>query len=186
MKRHAFTLIEIIVVIGLISLLSVVGLTAYNRVQANARDAKRMGDMQELRTALLLYKSLHNTFPTDFDNDCSGWDASSANSDGPADTNFFIDGLAKANILKSVPRDPLVNQTTNPCQGHAGEGYDYYYYRYTAATASNVSNGCQPRAFIILATDMETSTGRHPDSPGWDECTRDWHTNFDYVIGMYE
>lgn len=184
MRRHGFTLIEIIVVIGIISLLAVVGLTSYNRVQANARDAKRMGNMQELRSALMLYKTLNGTFPTDFDSDCQGWDASSADSD--SDGNFFIDGLAKTTILKSVPRDPLVDQTTDPCAGHNAEGFDYYYYRYIPQTI-NAAWGCPNKAFIIIGTDMETSDGRHPDSPGWDECTgRDWYEVFDYVVGLYE
>lgn len=185
MKRHGFTLIEIIVVIVLISLLSIIGVTAYSRVQMNARDSKRMGDLNELRSALLLYKSLHGRFPDSFDTDCAGWDASSADSD--SDGNFFIDQLANTTILESVPRDPLVAQATGPCQGHDGEGFDYYYYRYTSATL-NPAWGCPNRTFIILGADMETVTGtHHPDSPGWDQCSvRTWYENFDYVIGLYE
>ncbi len=184
MNKKGFTLIELIVVISIIALLSVIGVTSYQRVQRNARDARRIGDMQELKKALMVYKSIHGSFPTDFDSDCQGWDAASANSDG--DGHFFIDGLAKTGIMETIPRDPLIDQTTDPCEGHNGEGRDYYYHRYTAATAAGSNNGCEPRVFIIIATDMESSDGRHPESPGWDECTRDWHTNFDYVIGVYE
>lgn len=182
MKRQAFTLIEIIVVIVIIALLATVGAASYNRVQKSARDAKRIGDMQELKKALLVYKSINGKFPDNADNDCLGWDAASA--DGNGDGNYFIDNLAKAKIMKSVPRDPLIDQTTDACEAHNGEGHDYYYYRYNT---TNAAWGCPKRVFIVIAADMETSDAPHPQSPGWNECTgHNWYDHFDYVIGMYE
>lgn len=53
MKRNAFTLIEITIVIGLIALLSVFGLTAYNRAQRNALITKTQADLKEINTALI-------------------------------------------------------------------------------------------------------------------------------------
>lgn len=182
MNKRGFTLIELIVVISIIALLSIVGVASYQRVQRNARDAKRIGDMQELKKALLVYKSIHGTFPDTFDNDCQGWDAASADKDG--DGNFFIDQLAQTTIMETVPRDPLIDLTTDPCEAHNGEGHDYYYHRYTSL---NPAWNCPNRIFIVIATDMESSDGPHPDSPGWDECTdRSWYDQFDYVIGIYE
>ncbi len=187
MTQKGFTLIELIVVVALIGLLSVIGLTSYSRVQRNARDVKRMGDMKELRSALLLYKSINGRFPDSFDSDCRGWDASSHDSDG--DGNFFIDQLATSNILRTVPRDPLIDQTTDACSGHDGEGFNYYYHRYVPPI--NPAWGCPNRIFIVFGTDMETSDAPHPDSPGWSECNagstpRTWYEAFDYVVGIYE
>lgn len=182
MNRRGFTLVELIIVIVIIALLASAGLASYERVQKNARDAKRMGDMRDIKNALLLYRSLNGgALPGNVDNDCYGWDTSA---DGD-----FIRGINNPNIMESVPSDPL-NINSSACDGNKGaSGYNYFYYRYNGTE----DFGCPTigRAFAILTVgNMETSTGEHPNSPGF-KCptgtgTRDWGDDFEYVIGIYE
>ncbi len=44
--KKAFTLLEMLVVIGIISILVTVGFASYSTVQKKARDAKRQGDLK--------------------------------------------------------------------------------------------------------------------------------------------
>ena len=63
MKRsRGFTLIELLVVISIIALLSSVTLTGLNSARAKARDAKRLSDLAQLRTAMFLYYDKCETY----------------------------------------------------------------------------------------------------------------------------
>ena len=64
MKKRGFTLIELLVVIAIIGILSSIGLVALNGAREKARDAKRLNDLSQYRTALMLYYDDHdNKFP---------------------------------------------------------------------------------------------------------------------------
>lgn len=47
-----FTLVELLVVVAIIAILSVIGLTIFTGVQANARDARRKTDIEAIANAL--------------------------------------------------------------------------------------------------------------------------------------
>jgi prepilin-type N-terminal cleavage/methylation domain-containing protein len=53
MHQKAFTLIEIVITIGLISLLSVIGLIAYNKVQDTARLTRVNAELKEINTGII-------------------------------------------------------------------------------------------------------------------------------------
>lgn len=55
--KKGFTLIELMFVIGLISILTVLGSMSYSNYSQRARDARRRVDMQQLRAALELFRS---------------------------------------------------------------------------------------------------------------------------------
>jgi prepilin-type N-terminal cleavage/methylation domain-containing protein len=57
LRNRAFTLVEILMVMAVISLLSSITFTSLNTARAKARDAVRINDLQELRKALALYYS---------------------------------------------------------------------------------------------------------------------------------
>lgn len=57
--RRAFTLLEIMVALGIISLIVSVGTFSYSQVNKNSRDATRKVDLQNISQTLELYRSNH-------------------------------------------------------------------------------------------------------------------------------
>ncbi len=56
--KKAFTLLELLVVIGIISILVGLGTFSYSTAQKKARDAKRKGDIQAIKNGLEQYYSI--------------------------------------------------------------------------------------------------------------------------------
>lgn len=63
MKKHGFTLIEILVAATLIALLASVGIVSYSSVTKRSRDAKRKSDIEQIRTALEMYRADYSSYP---------------------------------------------------------------------------------------------------------------------------
>ncbi len=63
-NNSGFTLIELLVVVAIIALLSSVALIAFLSARQKARDAKRLGDMTQMNTALELYYSYNKGYPS--------------------------------------------------------------------------------------------------------------------------
>lgn len=55
MKRNAFTLIELLIAISIITVLSTIGLMTYQGIQGRTRDSIRKSDLRTLATALEVY-----------------------------------------------------------------------------------------------------------------------------------
>ncbi|MCX6792970.1 MAG: prepilin-type N-terminal cleavage/methylation domain-containing protein [Candidatus Falkowbacteria bacterium] len=63
-KKSGFTLIELLVVIAIIGVLSTMAIIALGNARTKARDAKRVADIKQISTALELYYSDNNSYPT--------------------------------------------------------------------------------------------------------------------------
>jgi len=63
-NSKGFTLIELLVVIAIIGLLASIVIASLSSVQANARDAKRIEDINQLQKALTLYSSDFGSYPS--------------------------------------------------------------------------------------------------------------------------
>ncbi len=63
-SQKAFTLIELLVVIAIIGLLATISILALQNARAKSRDAKRVGDAKQIQTALELFFSDNNRYPT--------------------------------------------------------------------------------------------------------------------------
>lgn len=59
-----FTLIEILVSATIIGLLSTIGITGFQAITKSGRDALRKSDMEQIRSALEIYKSENGVYPT--------------------------------------------------------------------------------------------------------------------------
>jgi prepilin-type N-terminal cleavage/methylation domain-containing protein len=61
--KKGFTLIELLVVIAIIALLSTLSVVALNSARAKARDARRLSDIKQIRTALEMYFDQNMAYP---------------------------------------------------------------------------------------------------------------------------
>jgi type II secretion system protein G len=94
--NRGFTLIELLVVVAIIGMLASVVIASLGNVRVKGRDARRIADLTQIRTALELYYSTNNEYPTNGYWTCS-FDAATWN------------GLqtALAPYIKVLPKDPL-------------------------------------------------------------------------------
>ncbi len=106
MRSRGFTLIELLVVIAIIGLLASIILASLNSARAKGRDARRVADLHSIQTALELYYSDHNGYPSSSGN---WWNSTSGTS--------WITGLVPTYIA-AVPQDPV----------NVGSPEQYYYY----------------------------------------------------------
>ncbi|MEK6952485.1 MAG: type II secretion system protein [Nanoarchaeota archaeon] len=86
-KSRGFTLLELLIVLGIISIIMLLGSTVYSSVQKRSRDAKRKGDLNIIRSSLELYRTNYSYYPTTLD-----------------ESPFKID------YLKAKPTDPTASQ----------------------------------------------------------------------------
>lgn len=92
-NTRGFTLIELLVVIAIIGILSSVVLASLNTARADARDAQRSQDMQQLQTAIEL---------------CASGMGDYTNCDDPEASPGLGD------YIQSVPTDPSSSGTSTP------------------------------------------------------------------------
>ncbi len=64
MNKKGFTLIELLVVIAIIGLLSTLAVVALGSARVKARDSKRLSDLKQVQTALELYYTDKDAYPT--------------------------------------------------------------------------------------------------------------------------
>jgi len=88
MKSRGFTLIEMLVVISIIAVLAGVGLATFTNAQKKSRDARRMADLEAVRSALEIYRA---------DNPSSGY----------PDTDYTGLGAILTNYIVPLPSDPF-------------------------------------------------------------------------------
>jgi len=96
MIKKAFTLLEMLVVIGIIGILVGLGAISYSTTQKKARDAKRKQDLKAVQNCLEQYYSYNNFRYPDY----GSW---------PPSSSFFDCG--GGNTL-TAPSDPIRNSST--------------------------------------------------------------------------
>ena len=71
-KYSGFTLIELLIVMGIIGVLSALALVALSGARKQAKDSKRKADLEQIRSALEMYRSDLKDYPLTASVVCSG------------------------------------------------------------------------------------------------------------------
>jgi prepilin-type N-terminal cleavage/methylation domain-containing protein len=119
-RKKGFTLIELLIVISIIGLLSSVVMAASNTARKAGRMAKRLADMKGIQTALELYYSDNNAYPSSAGNwrtECTGYVQAPANN--------VIPGLVPT-YMATFPSDPAMNiAASTSCYLYLSDGTNY-------------------------------------------------------------
>jgi len=143
-KQKGFTLIELMLVVLIIGILSGVTLSVINikGIQSKSRDARRVGDLKKMQTALELYYSDYRGYPMK-----STWE----------NVNDSLSVLSLAIVpsyISKMPLDPLEGKATPDSNCYGGVSAHGYYY----ITPDCVGTGCLAGRYILGAVvEIETS-----------------------------
>lgn len=118
--KRGFSLVELLVVATVMAVLSIVGVVSYTNLNKKSRDSKRNSDLEQLRSALEMFRADKGFYP---EVNTSSFDSASSLDTGDANT-----GLVPT-YLPAIPSDPKT-----PTQ-------DYYYYP-TNASGGNYYGYC--------------------------------------------
>lgn len=134
-----FTLIELLVVIAIIGVLASVVLVSLNTSKLKSRDAKRLSDMQQIRSGLDIYYNLGNGYPS-----TANWNTAQNGK------TQLLCGVGVPTF--KVPQDPM-NATMS------GSGFAYTY-----TAGGNQTTGCGSDAVyttykVQFKTEGTTSIG---------------------------
>ncbi len=67
--KKGFTLIELLVVISIIGILMAISFVGFTQSRKSARDTKRKADLEQIRSALEIYRNDQKTYPAAIDFD---------------------------------------------------------------------------------------------------------------------
>lgn len=98
--KKGFTLIEILIAVAIIAILTAIGIVSYTSINRRARDAKRVGDIEQIRSGLEMYRSDNGFYPAI---NTSGFDVAS---------NLAAPLSVSNTYLPSIPADPQSSQHT--------------------------------------------------------------------------
>ena len=122
-RRKGFTLVELLVTITIIAILTTVSAVVFSRTLAKARDGRRRADLKDLQTALELYYSENQAYPST----SGAWWGQCSNYGGHTDTcsgDVFIPGLCPT-YINNIPIDPKADASGGDCYLYRSDGTDY-------------------------------------------------------------
>ena len=102
-KNQGFTLLEVLVSATIIAVLTVIGVTSYSSVNKRSRDVKRKSDLEQIRSALEMYRSDNTTYPGEYPRVGTG---SFTNASG-----LGASGVLDSTYMPAIPSDPDTDNT---------------------------------------------------------------------------
>jgi prepilin-type N-terminal cleavage/methylation domain-containing protein len=161
-----FTLIELLIAIAIIAILSAIILSALSSARAKGRDAKRVRNIEEIRTAIELYIAGNGHAPDlgdpsncgnpeAYDPSCfaNEWDG------GGTGKPWSTLTTALNPYMKTVPKDPCGVGCYDPSGNYNDRGYFEYVY-HAPGTLSYLNDQIGPgtvtvNTYRIFATNLE-------------------------------
>ena len=144
-KFKAFTLIELLVVIAIIGLLATLSVLALQNARINSRDAKRLADVKQLRSALELYYNDAGHYPT-------------ADEFNSGKIEYYTPGVGTSTYMMQIPSAPT------PADGSCSNAENTYTYLPDANGSTYVLNFC------IAKNNGDLPNGKliaHPGGLSW-------------------
>lgn len=160
-RSTGFTIVELLIVIVVIAILAAISIVAYTGIQQRARDAERLSDAQMIDKAIKSYYAVHGEYPPG--GRSGGFERSTDTSE------MFLEHLINSGFLPDSPLDPI---------NDSGHFYAYYLYP-VGATYGGGPNGCDDSRgayYVLYVNRFETTSGKHPSSPGFSCSNRNWET----------
>ncbi len=130
-SKKGFTLIEVLVAATIIAILTAIGIVSYTSINRRSRDTRRKSDLEQLRSALEIYRTDNGFYPSTGN---GSWAAASD-----------LSTLLVSNYLPAIPTDP--QSTTSVYRYRALELTGANYYGYCLSTlleSENPKDSCTP------------------------------------------
>lgn len=102
--KKGFTLIELLVVIAIIALLSTLSVVALNSARVKSRDARRLSDIKQIRTALEMYFDQNDKYPETDGGIVIG--GAAADFDCLSSNGLGVKPCTSTVYLETIPGDP--------------------------------------------------------------------------------
>jgi type IV pilus assembly protein PilA len=112
-KQRGFTLIELLVVIAIIGILSSVVIASLNSARVKGRDARREGDIDALKKALVLYQ----------DDNGGAYPSTSGATTTLDGSDSVSSALLSGNYIPTIPVDP--QSPTDSYSYNSADGTSY-------------------------------------------------------------
>lgn len=130
-SRRGFTLLELLVVIGLISALSTLGFSGFRAARTRANQAVSAGNLRQLASANLLYVADYQTYaPASAPNNLTRWHGGRASMAGKFDPEkgFLSEYLGLSHRVEQCPEFKCNLSSSNSWEdGSGGYGYNATY-----------------------------------------------------------
>jgi general secretion pathway protein G len=107
-RKNGFTLLELLVTTVMIAVLTIIGVVSYSSVNKRSRDVKRKSDLEQIRSALEMYRSEHGEYPH------------SGSPQSQSLTDNVLSVLVDEEFIPVIPMDPQGGYETGK------KNYQYY------------------------------------------------------------